>query len=163
MTAFTEVTVSAGGAKTVRSTVAHSVSAFHNIMGATVTEIAFAGRTFAMLTDSAFSMAAGHCFVIALAEIITAGKASIVITAFTVEMSTAKRIMGADAKIAVTGGAGLVVARLAGGMSASKGFMAALANRTLASRAVIVVTYGAVVTAMRAKLYCGSHFFKTGR
>ena len=162
MTALTEVTVSTSGAKTVRSTVAYSVSAFKDIVGATVAEIAFAGRTFAVFADSAFSMAAGHYFVIALAEIITAGKASIVITAFTVEMSTAKRIMGADAKIAVTGGAGLVVARLAGGMSASKGFMAALANRTLASGAVIVITYGAVVTAMRAKLYCGSRFFKAG-
>ena len=170
MTAFTKVTVSTSGAKTVRSTVACSVSAFKDIMGATVAEIAFAGRTFAMLTDSAFSMAAGHHFVIALAEIITAGKASIVITAFTVEMSTTKRIMGADAKIAVTGGAVLMVTKLAGGMSAGKGFMAALANRILASRAIIVftrfagivtasqeivVTYGTVVTAMETKLKAG--------
>ena len=73
MTALTEVTVSTSGAKTVRSTVAYSVSAFKDIVGATVAEIAFAGRTFA------------------------------------------------------------------------------------------VFAYGKVTAAMRAKLYCGSHFFKAGR
>ena len=66
MTAFTEVSVSAGGAKTVRAAVTYSMPTFNNIVGRTVTEVTFAGRTFSMLTCLASVVTAFHSVMVIL-------------------------------------------------------------------------------------------------